>query len=213
MADPILPNVFRIQAVMQSKTMLPEDDTVNTWAVSGSAFTGTFAPLEQVADDLRLFYEALKAMYPTALIANGLTFKCYHLGQEPPREPIIHEATWVPTGTQAIPEECAITLSLYGERNLPRQRGRIFLGPLAYTSLSVAGGKTEVSASQRTVIANAATALLGRAANNNYDLGIISQRDAAFVPIRNGWVDNALDTMRKRGPEATARTVFPVPAP
>jgi len=31
---------------------------------------------------------------------------------------------------------------------------------------------------------------------------------AAYSPVQSGWVDNAWDTQRRRGLEATARTVF-----
>lgn len=169
--------------------------------------------IDDTVADIKAFYDALRSSCLTGDIAqNGHEMKFYALPGTEPNYPYA-ERTWnftsAPSGT-GLPREVAIGLSFQGSRaaGFPqaRRRGRIYIGPIL-ANVNVSG---RPSSTTRTAIADAAEAL--RTALNtdpNHYWAVWSTVDQEAVEVQNGWVDDAFDTQRRRGVEATSRTLWP----
>lgn len=125
-----------------------------------------------------------------------------------------------------LPSEVAICLSFRGaygtaDEDVPagapgpvgniheraRLRGRVFIGPLVATGLSVEGADQaqHISTQGRLTVAQAALRL-----RNNVDLDwlVWSRTNGSVVQVTQGWVDDAFDIQRRRGPDSLTRTTF-----
>lgn len=213
MADPVIADHFRAMAILKGKSGLPQDVYVNNFVFRSDVVTGDNA--DRIAQNLEAFYgdvlppatSALKTYLPAALLAPGFEVRVYDLGQEAPREPTIIQVPmdWS-TSSSVMPQEVAITASYYADRNLPRSRGRIYLGPLIHGSGSMESDGLRPADSVR---ANIAAACRWLSANQNgMTWCLLSRVDAQAKPITNGWVDDAFDTQRRRGLPATTRDVW-----
>lgn len=220
MADPVIPNGIRAQVVLGGKSGLPEDSFVTTWAFlrnSGSTFE---LQAEQAALQLQEFWtlqattNAMVDFLSPAVVRSpsSLVVKLYDLEQTAPREPIefAYEIP-VPGGSSVgLPAEVAVCLSFYSERNLPRSRGRVYIGPLSQQSAEVGtNGRVHPSDTLVETLATAANRMRNSAMGPDQpQWAILSQRDAALKLVTNGWVDDAFDTQRRRGEIATERTIW-----
>lgn len=214
-------------AHLPARSGITADETQNVFAVTGPG-ADVVADTEGIAAKLQTFYRAIQGLLSPQLgSAPYITFydATNALSLSPPNNILGAPVNTFPftwsggfSGNANV-EECAITLSMkadmtglteYYLNKRPRahRRGRLYLGPLNTLPLSVDAttGRTLVSSSARTTIVDAATAL--RDAMSPYTWCIWSREDRAFYPVVNGWVDNAFDTQRRRGPKATARTSF-----
>jgi len=122
-----------------------------------------------------------------------------------------------------MPAEVAIGLSFHGNltglpevatnptpppatiRPAARHRGRIYLGPLAISASVTSSGRVLVATDAADCIASAASAL---AAETDAVWQVWSRANAEVYPVVGGWVDNAFDTVRKRGEDMTSRTLW-----
>lgn len=224
MADPIIPNAWRVQLVLQGATDLPEDRFVNALAFNQP---GVQSAHSEFADDVQGVFNAFFNNTHTGAtgpivshIAGWVTggeIRVYDLRQAPPREPEIRPLTVNFNATTGLPAEVALCSSLVAIRNLPRQRGRFYFGPLANNAgVITTGSATDDARPSATVIANlvAATEFLAGphsllvGAGDDYLLAIISQVDQTIRCVTGGWVDNAFDTQRRRGAQANDRTLW-----
>jgi hypothetical protein len=209
MADPVIADHWRAQAIFQGSSNLPEDRFVNTFAFRND---GVGNPAEDIADALRDFYGVAGApstatvasfMCGAAMNTAPLEVRVYDLGAPPPREPtILTRAVVRPTGTDCFPAEAALALSYYAGINQPRYRGRIFIGPLTESAGNLVGGAIRPSPVLQNAMLDSAASALSRP---DLTWVLISQTDGVARVITDMWVDNAFDTIRKRGPEATSR--------
>jgi len=119
-----------------------------------------------------------------------------------------------PVAAVSLREETCVVLSLRATPPVTaRRRGRLYIGPIALASGTTVDSST-------TVPLRVATALrtdLGIAALFVRD-GILGLTGGSFwtikglqnaqvgVEIVGGWIDDAFDTQRRRGPKTTART-------
>lgn len=97
-------------------------------------------------------------------------------------------------------------------RPAARRRGRIFVGPISTTGISEnAGTDFEVvpSTQLRSTVAQATEDLMNAAFTGGWELAVYSPTADEAYPVVGGFVDNAFDTQRRRGNEATGRTVWP----
>src|SRR5688500_3729137 len=99
MADPILPDHFRVLNVWPSVTGLPEDSVVQTFAFRND---GLGLPFDNIKEALDSFWGDAHAPGVTPLvqfIAGSLvgppSYRIYDLGQAPPREPTVLASTGV----------------------------------------------------------------------------------------------------------------------
>lgn len=214
MADPVLTDHFRVLATFERPSGLPEDRVVNSWAFRNDGAGSVEDMANRVRDALDHFYvgdgtagaPGLRAMLAETL--QTLTYHVYDLGQAPPREPTtVESGTWTaPTGN-SLPGEVACCLSFYADRNLPRSRGRLFIGPLAETTVEMFNDRPRPSSQLRSALVTNATNLLNTSESITWVL--VSQADGDSKVITDGWVDDAFDTQRRRGTAATTREVFP----
>lgn len=132
----------------------------------------------------------------------------YNLDDPEPREPSIIYFNLDAAGTaDRLPDEVALCSSVYSVRNLPRQRGRIYLGPFNSQAIDLATGRPK--SVLRDVIAGATNRLA-----NESDIANqwVVYSEAGIAPqsftVTNGWIDNAWDTQRRRGVASTDRQTW-----
>jgi hypothetical protein len=128
------------------------------------------------------------------------------------REPLIREyQNGSPATAASLPSEVALCLSFYAGRNLPRRRGRVYIGPLltmaAFTD-STTTGIVRPSDSLRTAMTASAKTLQASAVTAGLRWCVLSQSDSNLKDITAGWVDNAFDTQRRRGEDASSRMTW-----
>lgn len=219
MADPILANVIRVNAVLQNANGLPEDRYVNSFVFTGApagaaAVAGICVPLVQA------FYNTAT---PSGTVAQWLGPQCsraanaskliwYDLGQAPVRTP--HEVPFTlagPSGgsggTEPLPGEVALVLTLLTDLVSARGRGRLYIGPF-----NQAGDQTgpandsEPSLLVRNTLCVAAARLADAAVAAGCSWQVLSRAGGFINPVVGGYVDNAWDTQRRRGRAPTTRT-------
>lgn len=211
MADPVITDHFRVLAVFERASGLPRDRVVNSWAFRNDAVGGPEVFHDAVLAALDDFYtgpatpsgENVRGFMSSTLAA--LEYRIYDLGSPPPRVPVIVESlTWTQPSTAELPGEVALCTSFVAGPNLPRNRGRIYVGPLAQTSVDSSGTRPVPQADLVDALAQATERLLDTSEPLTHV--VISQADAAAKVITGGFVDNAFDTQRRRGTAADART-------
>jgi hypothetical protein len=228
MADPIIPQGIRMQVVFSGPSGLAEDKYVNTFAFrQNGSVQPTTALYESIRDALSEFYnvpppetQSRLGTYMSGALGATALVKAYWLGQAVPREPYEMGMSFSGGGSQNLPSEVSLCASYFAERNLPRQRGRIYIGPLNNTALS--GSNVNVARPNGDLITTLAGSAkrLAAAGGTAFSWSVLSA--AAFAaggpdafPLRgitDGWVDNAFDTQRRRGEDANLRiewTNFP----
>lgn len=134
---------------------------------------------------------------------NRLNVKLYNMEDSTPR-PIMAQVNdaLTPSSSASMPREVALCLSYYAERNLPRNRGRLYLGP--WDSDQERPSTTKI---------NSVLALkdqLADAGGVDWQWCVFSATtpggfDDQFKQVSAGWVDNEWDTVRSRGLKATLR--------
>lgn len=221
--------LYRAMTILQGESNLPEDRFVNTWHFSRPDSIGKVtADMDLIAARLIEFFEddvaptnrSVVSYIPASVITNALEIRIYDLAEAEPRQPTMYDAAVTPGATVALPTEVACCVSYYAERNIPGQRGRVYIGPLSTET----GVDTDLGRGLRPADAfvNTLNAAAGRLAAYNIvganlvDWVVYSRRagDAGGArPITGGWVDNAYDTQRRRGTAPTTRALFGDAAP
>jgi len=224
------------EVVLANTSGLPADASINTFAFSTehSTFAAAVADLD---DPLIDFYNGSSGQTGTVAsylagclvrTSNAAQIKWYDIAGSldgSPHGSPLATTTWtlgaIAGSTNQFPGECAIACSFKASyatdpeedgamRPRARDRGRIFLGPV---NDSVDTGGTSpilVSTTVRTDITVAAarlrTAVLAISTPSYW--AVWSRADAELKAVVGGWVDNAFDVQRKRGPKTTARTTW-----
>lgn len=219
-----------LQHTIQAATGIPEDVVVNTFH-----FETVAAPTDFDIDNAMLrvqdFWNTIYPGNPTGtavcslvslfMATPGRTIRAYDMAQPMPRVPvgeIVYAGLNV--GAAPAPRESAIVLSYRGAPAagvIPaRNRGRIYIGPAAQGDagdpdrfVAVSGGDLRPTLVAREVLGRAAAALAAPPANplvSTEQWSVFSRVDNALRPIVGGFVDDALDTQRRRGARATTRT-------
>lgn len=203
-------------------TGLPEDVVVNTWHFLHPIGTPGETEFALLNADLATFYASVyhntagigHAPWLRPLI-NSLTI--YDLDDPSPRPPIYEAGMALTLGTvsssSVTAPETALCLSYQadGEAGIPqaRRRGRIFLGGLL-NPISAGGASAfpSIGSGQRTIVANAASALLEDLLEDDWIWVVHSRTAAGDAAVTNGWVDDEIDTQRRRGREPSTRTTW-----
>lgn len=129
--------------------------------------------------------------------------RAYDAQSEPPNFPLgdaIRNIGTVPASN--FPRELAVCLSYFGERNLPRQRGRLYL-PITWLESTGSIG-VRPSSAQRTKAGNLVPILTGLG-GVDVDWIVWSPTTSSEKPASNWWVDDEWDVQRRRGLRATTR--------
>lgn len=220
MADPVIPRGIRAQLIMHGRSGLPEDRFVTTWAFLRNTDQSYADSAQAVADRLAAFIsntganaQSLEMFLSPAVLrgADALEVRTYDLANGVPRAPTVFTYdinTGAPTG--GLPAEVAVCGSFYAERNLPRQRGRVYFGPLGTSASAVDNnGRIVASPAIRDTLAAALEALkLGNEGPNQPLWCVLSQADATMRMVTEGWVDDAFDTQRRRGEAPQQRVMW-----
>lgn len=210
--------------VGQGPSGLPEDRVVNTFHFFGSGTYAADQPDQELA--VAAFYNTTTTVGPISSylspwVSRSAELRSYDLEEPDPRVPTIAPITLAATTSTGMPEEVAVCLSWYCDPPVtPRRRGRIYLGPLASSAvtLSSASVPSRPSPDLITAVSEAAERLIGEFSSASiYGLQVLSIASAPPIGVmnrvRHGYIDNALDTQRRRGPVTTARTqVMPLDA-
>lgn len=204
--------ITRVVVNLPYYTNVPEDVATNTFYFASVA-TPDAAARTAIALRLSTFYNAIDAYLSPIIIAGSVTATFYNMADTPPRAPVADLALATLTlGAAGYAEEAACALSYHavavsGE-SAARRRGRIFIGPLA--DASVTNGTTTNFSSpgpaMRSAIAAAAAVLADQ--SEPYQWAVYSTVDNIARQITGGWVDNSLDTQRRRGRRPTSRDVW-----
>lgn len=104
----------------------------------------------------------------------------------------------------ALPREVALCLSFFSERNVKRQRGRVY-APVPLMAVAAGVGVRPVSG-QRDKVGTLAT-IFSDLGGVDVDWCVWSPTDGVARPVTDWWVDDEWDTVRSRGLRATTRTV------
>jgi hypothetical protein len=215
----------------QRKSGIGRDAVKNTWCYRApDAATATNFNAWMV--EYAAWMEANNVLWSQSMsnAVGGLTASFWYLplaGPGPIGAPVyISSFTYSPLlSGGSWPSEVAITLSLEGNlsgipehgtggaRPASRRRNRKYLGPLsAVTSQPHPDTlEPEISPGFRTQILDTYKLhLVDNMAGLGWHAEIFSRKDWTTHPVENAWVDNAYDTQRRRGHDATTRTQLPV---
>lgn len=225
--------IIRAMHTMEQVSGLPEDRIANNFHFStGDVLSPT---LDAVEAAVQSFYNGggRPAQYLGPFVqTTGARVLLYNMDDPPPRVPL-RETTYAmtgPFGATAVPHEVAITCSFRGEyvsgENKARKRGRIFFGPIAESAIDKSTPAPRVTAAARASLSQAMLDLLvasdaaalwswvvySAGARDNSNTAI-PYEDRPLLPpsftlVTEGWVDDALDTQRRRGKAPTVRTPF-----
>jgi hypothetical protein len=192
----------RVQVITRTAGALAVDHIVNT------VYFDDFNVDPTAGTDWQAFANSVRDAF---LARGGLPFlygvetKVYNQADAKPR-PVKAFGNFVlgsaGSGGPVGVREVALCLSYFSERNIPRFRGRIYVGPWQ------SGFMTErPNASAIAALTGLATALQG-IGGPDVDWGLWSPTRAAFSKVTAGWVDDEWDTQRSRGRRPTTRTTF-----
>lgn len=226
-----MPDGIIVEASWQGHSGIPRDRFVNTFhfvaeAGAKSANDGMNA-VGRVAD----FYagvtgggHSISQMLSPEMTVCTLT--AYDLAAVKPR-PILYQGTLTRSGGTdgPLPEEVALCLSYYSTRNIPRERGRVYIGPLNAGCLGGAGPSGQslpnaliINAMHDAAIRLATTGdgvaggglLTGPPTMTSRPCSwvVFSRVDNATKLIAAGWIDNEWDVQHRRRIAATARTTW-----
>lgn len=192
---------------------LPSDRVINVFHFTG---TTTYDADVLAAENAVLnFYQSLGphsltlGNYMSPWVQRQAEIRSYDLTTAKPRVPRVTPFELGASGATGYAEEVTVCLSYRGAApHSPRRRGRIFFGPLRSSGVTDASS-SEPARPNANLIADLAAAAVNLANDSTIQWVIRSTVPTEnFVTIVDGWVDNALDTQRRRGPDPTARTLW-----
>lgn len=188
---------IRCQVAVRTAEVLARDDIVNTFYLDqGAPFVGI--EYQTLADDIAELWATYR-VYPAGV--TSVQVRLYDMADAEPREPRA-EATQPLTGNAGgAPREVALCLSFFRGRNLPRLRGRLYIGP--WRSVSMALRPDSDTMGQLQTLAEGLQALGGP----DVDWVQYSPTTSTHGPVTDWWVDNEWDTVRSRGFDGTSRIV------
>lgn len=209
---------YRFIVELPAKNGLPRDSAINVWHA-----TGLEANIYTYATAIKDFYA--KALPSTSKVCSylspsrtgDLSMKVFDLSDPLPRVPVgDYEwlAEWTPTGSDSLPTEVAICLSMTGASesgiNMATRRGRVFIGPLATNAMTTDSTTkfAKVGPGPIEVLTQAASRLVNEILDADGHLVVYSRKLGTATNVVGGWVDNAPDTQRRRGQDPTARTLW-----
>jgi hypothetical protein len=218
----------KVTVTIPRDTGLAEDSAVNTFhfkTTTGGVFTSD--QVDIVTEALRQFYDVIPPApavsklsgYMSALNASPLRARFYQL-PEPTGQPYAERdfavAFRAVGSVDDTPEENAVCLSYrrtpVAGQNPRTRRGRIFIGPVATSAWFITNGRVVVENGLANTLTQGGKKLQQdvRAILPGMDWIVWSQKDLAEYVIQELYVDNEVDTQRRRGTKATSRVLVTV---
>lgn len=199
---------------------LPEDVSVNTFSVNTAATTLAAAEADIVAA-IESFYKDNNTNHPidwylSPVLTTAFTITAYDRADPEPRVPIWSNnstrSAAYPGSSTPYPSEVSVCLSFQAAQisGTPqaRRRGRIFLGPLNPGAAAFTSGRARPADIFIADLAVAAARLRSDMITAGFRWQVWSVAGNSGADVDNGWIDNALDTQRRRGEAATSRTTW-----
>lgn len=202
---------FRAQVILRTVDGILSNFVTNSWAFS----TEPDGPANTTAmtTALKDFYDDVVTYLSPAIAQNGHSIKYTNLPGTPPNYPFDEDTfnlATAPAGSP-LPREVSVVMSFQGLRTAGfpqnRRRGRIYLGPLDITA-NVSGRPDPALITMLATAGATFKSNVEAIGAGDHSWTVWSSVDGDSVQIDNGWVDNAFDTQRRRGDEATSRTTF-----
>jgi hypothetical protein len=208
--------MMRVMFVGHGPSNLPEDRVVNTFHFNDSSAYGTH--VEQITTALSRFYTGTPSVFTgvtnpvgawlSPWVQRAAELRFYDLTTAPPRVPTIVPMTLpAPIAGSGLPEEVAVCLSIQTDVApfSARRRGRLFIGPLCNSAMFSAES-THSSRPAALFQADLAASAVGLCNAGASGWAIRSTRPTQnFVLVGRGWIDDAFDTQRRRGPKPASR--------
>lgn len=142
--------------------------------------------------------------------------RIYDMSDPEPRAPIFDDTfslVEAPSGS-SLPPQCSMVISFQGVRvsgvQQARRRGRVYIGPLDVSSVGTTGLLTSTCVGHG--INWAQDMLTASLDATTWNWVVWSRVNESATVITNGWIDNRVDTQRRRSADATSRTLW-APAP
>lgn len=210
---------LQAQAVIPYVTNVPKDVITNTFHFQSDGSTTNAAAAALIATRLSAFYDEVYSVTGSADTyvnwANAQV-KVYDLDDLQPRVPITEAMPITPTSQAdgVLPAEVAIVASFHAAPPVTaRRRNRVYLGGWSTLAGSTGTGSNPPAPNSATRSAIIDAMELLYAANTT---ALTWQGHSSYGPspvgtywdIDGGWVDNAWDTQRRRGHEASIRDVW-----
>lgn len=188
---------YRLQIAAYNSTDPARDQVVNTFYLDSDLdpLTGTH-PDGLIGDAVTLFGNTLA--YGPGI--NRITGKIYKMSDPEPRLPLKETTLSFAASTAAgAPREVALCLSYYADRNTPRRRGRMYIGPFRADVMALRPGLALRQTLQ--TLAQGISGLGGA----NIQWVQHSPTTGEYHNVTHYWIDDEWDTVRKRGLRATTR--------
>jgi hypothetical protein len=186
--------VWRLQCTWQKDTVAPKDRVMITPHFNDiGATTDPQNLCNDLLAGLQTVHNSTGEVRVTAYDAQG-TVPVYPQG-----DAIINKGAAQAT---AVPRELAVCLSFYGERNVPRQRGRLYM-PCFLLNVTTNSLRPPSSIAAMPALVTLFTGLGGA----DVDWCVYSRRMDHAYSISDWWYDNEWDVVRSRGMIGTARVV------
>jgi hypothetical protein len=205
---------------MAAQNGLSEDIVVNTFHLGQPGDGPRLSPALDVGRFNDFYNEVQPSGYSIASFlgytlsraSNAHLMTFVDLDEPSPRVPYA-DSLWTLSAASSsgslLPEEVAVALSWTGDPvsgvPMARRRGRTFLGPLnSFVVFNAGQGISRPWLTFRQTIKEAAEDLISAFTG---DLVVYSKTSvpAAATPITGGWIDDAFDTIRSRGPSPTSK--------
>jgi hypothetical protein len=184
---------YDFQVILKDVSGKPEDVYVNTLHFQSTTAEG-WDP-DSLSNDLAAIYQDKQNFL--SLTISGGEIRAYNPDDPMPRQPRIHPFA-IEGGSSSAPTEVALCLSYYADNKLPRNRGRIYVGPWG-----TANHRPDSAQMNMLGAMAAAFSALGGA---NVQWQQVSKTGAGHrKKVTNWWVDDAWDTQRRRGVGALTR--------
>jgi len=184
--------IWRLQCTWQLDTVAPRDKVM---------ITPHFNDIGATTDPQNLCDDMLAGLQTITQHTGEVQVKAYDAQGSVPVYPqgdaIINKGV---TQDSLFPRELALCLSFYGERNVKRQRGRLFV-PLDFCTPGQPGLRPTMPVNKLGLLSDLLQGLGGA----DVDWCVYSRfLDQAFS-VTDWWYDNEWDIMRSRGMKGTAR--------
>lgn len=218
---------------LNKKSMIPKDAVQNRFAFTTGTVPASPAELAEISSHIDNFYNAAQSTgvgithwlsSSLSAVNNAHSIDFYdltgHLDGTSHGSPFRSEPFTLAglPANEGLPDECAVCISVHSEfgtdresvgttRPKARDRGRLYIGPLATGTVAIPDPNKEA-----VVTPNALSTFRDAMSFMIVDPNLVtwclwSRADAALKPIVGGFVDNAFDVQRRRGNAASNRLV------
>ena len=187
---------YRLLVTRRTKEALDQaDSVVTTFYLDTDALSGADDPQALCEDAADLFGGSLVNVKPF----NEINVRAYDMSDAVPRLPAGDASMDLPVGVDGGPREVALCLSYFAGRNVPRLRGRMYIGPFSAAVMAQRPSSTEMG--RLTALAEGISGLGGV----NVQWVQYSPTTGDFTNVSDYWVDDEWDTVRSRGLRGTTR--------